>query len=75
MTNEERKQIAYDAMDQYVEDEGGHMIDYDAAVALMAAGLREQLHRELAPCTNQEFYDAYVKAHAAKYNGEKFQIN
>ena len=21
-----------------------------------------------------EFYDAYVKAHAAKYNGEKFQI-
>ena len=74
MTNEERKQIAYDAMDQYVEDEDGHMIDYDAAVELMDDDLREQLHREMAPCTNQEFYDAYVKAHAEKYNGEKFQI-
>ena len=50
------------------------MIYYDAAVELMDDDLREQLHREMAPCTNQEFYDAYVKAHAAKYNGEKFQI-
>ena len=75
MTAEERKQIAYDAMDQYVEDEDGHMIDYAAAVELMDDDLREQLHREMAPCTNQEFYDAYVKAHAAKFNGEKFQIN
>lgn len=74
MTNEERKQIAYDAMDQYVEDEDGHMINYDAAVVMMDDDLREQLHREMAPCTKQEFYDAYVKAHAAKYNGEKFQI-
>ena len=71
---EERKQIAYDAMDQYVEDEDGHMIDYDAAVELMDDDLREQLHREMAPCSNQAFFDAYVKAHAEKYNGEKFQI-
>ncbi len=41
---------------------------------MMDDDLREELHREMAPCTNQEFYDAYVKAHAAKYNGEKFQI-
>lgn len=60
--------------DQYVEDEDGHMIDYDAAVEMMDDDLREELHREMAPCTNQEFYDAYVKAHKAKYNGEKFQI-
>ena len=68
MTNEERKQIAY------VEDENGHMINYAAAVELMDDDLREQLHREMAPCSNQEFYDAYVKAHAEKFNGEKFQI-
>lgn len=60
--------------DQYVEDEDGHMIDYDAAVEMMDDDLREQLHREMAPCSNQAFYDAYVKAHAAKFNGEKFQI-
>lgn len=59
---------------QYVEDEDGHLVYYDAAVELMDDDLREQLHMEMAPCTNQEFYDAYVKAHAAKYNGEKFQI-
>ena len=68
MTNEERKQIAY------VQDEDGRTVDYAAAVELMDDDLREQLHREMAPCTNQEFYDAYVKAHAEKYNGEKFQI-
>lgn len=59
---------------QYVEDEDGHLIGYDAAVEMMDDDLREELHREMAPCSNQEFYDAYVKAHAAKYNGEKFQI-
>ena len=59
---------------QYVQDEDGRTVDYAAAVELMDDDLREQLHMEMAPCTNQEFYDAYVKAHAAKYNGEKFQI-
>lgn len=28
---------------------------------------------ELAPCTDQEFMDAYVEAHEAKYN-ERFEI-
>ena len=59
---------------QYVQDEDGRTVNYAAAVELMDDELREQLHREMAPCTNQEFYDAYVKAHAEKYNGEKFQI-
>ena len=59
---------------QYVEDEDGHMIDYDAAVEMMDDDLREELHRKMAPCSNQAFYDAYVKAHAEKFNGEKFQI-
>ena len=58
---------------QYVQDEDGRTVDYAAAVELMDDDLREQLHMELAPCTNQEFFDAYVKAHAEKFNGEKFQ--
>ena len=71
MTNEERKQIA---ADKYVQDEDGRTVNYAAAVELMDDELREQLHREMAPCSNQECYDAYVKAHAEKFNGEKFQI-
>ena len=70
MMVEALEQVAQD----WVEDEDGHLVYYDAAVKLMDDDLREQLHREMAPCTNQEFYDAYVKAHAAKFNGEKFQI-
>ena len=66
MTNEERK--------QYVQDEDGRTVNYAAAVEMMDDDLREQLHQEMAPCTNQEFYNAYVKAHAEKFNGEKFQI-
>ena len=58
---------------QYVQDENGRTVDYAAAVEMMDDDLREQLHQEMAPCTNQEFFDAYVKAHAAKF-GEKFQI-
>jgi hypothetical protein len=60
--------------DQYVQDENGRYIDFEAAVEMMDDDLREELHREMAPCTNQDFYDAYVKAHAEKFNGEKFQI-
>ena len=61
-------------IDAYVQDEDGRTVDYAAAVELMDDDLREQLHMEMAPCTNQEFYSAYVKAHATKCNGEKFQI-
>ena len=35
--------------------------------------LREELNRELAPCTEQEFFEAYEKAHEEKF-GEAFQI-
>lgn len=35
--------------------------------------IREELNRELAPCTEQEFFTAYEKAHEEKF-GEEFQI-
>ena len=40
---------------------------------MMDVEIREALHNELAPCTEQEFMDAYVKAHEVKYN-EQFEI-
>lgn len=48
-------------------------VDFEAAVNLMDDGIREALHAELAPCTEQEFFDAYCKAHEEKY-GEEFAI-
>jgi len=52
----------------------GKTIDVDAAVNLMDDEIREDLHNKMAPCTDQEFMDAYVEAHAAKYGGEQFQV-
>ena len=52
----------------------GKTIDFDAAVNLMDDDIRECLHNKMAPCTDQEFLNAYVEAHAAKYDGEEFQV-
>jgi hypothetical protein len=50
-----------------------HEIDFAAAVMLMDDEIRERLHSELAPCSDQEFLDAYVAAHEAKH-GEPFVV-
>lgn len=34
--------------------------------------IREELHEKMAPCSNQEFLEAYAKAHAEKFDGEEF---
>lgn len=46
---------------------------YDAAVNLMDDEIREELHAEMSPCTDEEFLEAYMKAHKEKY-GEAFEI-
>ena len=52
----------------------GEMLDFAAAVTLMDDEIREEVHADLAPCTEQEFVDEYLKRHEAKY-GETFEIN
>lgn len=52
----------------------GTEINYEAAVMLMDDEIRESLHFELAPCTEQEFFTAYEKAHAEKY-GEEWELS
>lgn len=37
----------------------------------MDGELREEISDELAPCTNQEFYDEYCRRHLEKF-GEEF---
>ena len=51
----------------------GREVYFDACVALMDDDLREEIHNEFAPCTNQEFLDEYSKRHETKF-GEPFQI-
>ena len=50
-----------------VENDG----DWDAIVNYMDRDIAEALHLKLAPCTNQEFFNAYCKAHEKKF-GETF---
>lgn len=45
--------------------------DWDAIVNYMDRDIAEELHSKLAPCSNQEFFDAYCKAHEKKF-GETF---
>jgi len=59
--------------DGYVIGEDGELIHYGAAVMLMDDEIREQLHTEISPCTDQEFYDEYCKRHYQKY-GEDFEV-
>lgn len=56
-----------------VVNEYGVNVDYDVAVSLMDDEIREELHFQLAPCTEQEFFDAYVKAHFEKF-GEEWEL-
>ena len=46
---------------------------YEAAVNLMDDEIREELHNEMAPCTDIEFLEAYMERHKEKY-GEEFEI-
>jgi hypothetical protein len=55
----------------FLDDE---LVDFESAAVLMDDEIRERLHLAMAPCTDQEFVDAYVKAHRIKY-GEEFLVN
>ena len=54
----------------YLNDQ---LISYAAAVELMDDELREEIHAEYAPCSEQEFLDEYCRRHFLKY-GEDFSI-
>lgn len=51
----------------------GTEIEWNAALALMDDDLREELSADLAPCTEQEFFTAYAKAHGNKF-GEEWEL-
>lgn len=49
-------------------------IDFDAVVQLMDDDIREDVHGRIAPCSEQEFFDAYCAAHKNAF-GEEFFLN
>ena len=57
-------------MNKEITNSWGTTVDFEAATQLMDDELREKLHMELAPCTEQEFFEAYAKAHTEKFNEE-----
>lgn len=58
----------------WVKGCNGQDVDFDGAAMLMDDDIREELHSSITPCSNQEFMDAYCKAHFAKF-GEEFVVN
>ena len=52
----------------------GTEINFYAAVNLMDDEIREAIHSDLAPCTEQAFFTAYEKAHEEKY-GEEWELS
>lgn len=56
-----------------VTNKYGKEFDFAFAVEMMDDDIREELHRELAPCSEQEFFSAYCDKHLEKY-GEEFTI-
>ena len=53
-----------------VKNNYGVEIEWNTAVNLMDDDLREELSADLAPCTEQEFFEAYAKSHEAKFSEE-----
>jgi len=56
----------------WVTNKSGHKVDFDAAVEYMDEDLREKIHSKLSPCTEQEFFTAYEKAHADLFGCDWF---
>ena len=57
-----------------VVNKNGTVIDYEMAVESMDDGIREDLHSELAPCTEQEFFTRYEEEHELKF-GEEWEFS
>ena len=69
-----------DAKDEYytykqaVINKNGCEINFDAAVEMMDDNIRERLHSQMSPCSDQSFFSAYEKEHE-KTHGEEFFLS
>lgn len=56
-----------------VKNTYGVELDFEAAVNIMDEDICEELHWQIAPCSDQEFFEAYCKAHEFKFD-EEFEL-
>lgn len=68
MKNEKNEKLVINSCGKTVSENEN---DWDAIVNYMDRDVAEEIHGLLAPCSNQEFFDAYCKAHEEKF-GETF---
>lgn len=57
-----------------VENKNGYAVDFEEAVNYMDDELREKLHGEISPCSEQEFFSAYETEHEKKF-GEELELS
>lgn len=56
-----------------VKNTYGVELDFEAAVNIMDEDICEEIHWQIAPCSDQEFFDAYCRAHEFKFD-EEFEL-
>lgn len=71
--------MSFGAMDAFlssfmnVYNQYGVIIDMDAATELMDDELREEVAADIAPCSDQEFFDEYSRRHEERF-GEEWEL-
>ena len=74
LTNDEIRALGADPWEiRDALDRLHYLNHWDATISLMDDEIREKLHNEMAPCDEDEFLVAYLKAHWDKYD-EEFTI-
>ena len=58
----------------YVTNKSGKQIDFEQAVNVMDDDMRNEIHNELAPCTEQDFFTAYEKLFEER-TGEEWELS
>lgn len=46
----------------------GQRVEFGSCVAMMDNELREEVHNEISPCSEQEFINVYAEKHFQKYD-------
>lgn len=57
-----------------IKNSYGTEVDYEVAVNFMDDEICEKLHNKLAPCTEQQFFAVYAKAHVETF-GEEWELD
>jgi hypothetical protein len=55
-----------------ITNEAGDEIDFDVAVQYMDDDVRERVHSDVAPCSEDAFWIAYCAAHRERFSEEFF---